>query len=169
MKLKLHHLGYILNMALVGIQRLFEMSKAIVFRLGKLAFHLETWRTKPILTRTEDCYLFCRPRSLGLYTACCHELYELEKWFKPLAKGVVVDVGAYMGTYAVRACRNAERVIAIELLPYNFVMLKKNIELNRCAGKAILVNKAVGSVRRVAYMKIPKIKDYVSYTRASLK
>lgn len=131
MRLELHYLGYILNTTPVEIQGLLEMSKAIVFRLGKLHPHLETGLTKPILVRTRDGYLFfCRPRTPDLYTVCCHELYELEKWFKPLAKGVVVDVGAYIGTYAVRACRSAEKVVAVEPLPHNFVVLEKNVELN---------------------------------------
>jgi hypothetical protein len=57
-----------------------------------------------------------RARTPDLYTVAVAERYELEKWFKPLAKGVVVDVGSYIGTYTVRALKTADLVIAVEPL-----------------------------------------------------
>lgn len=84
-----------------------------------------------IVVRSWDGYLFyARPRTSDLYAICCEEVYELKNWFKPHAKGVVVDVGAYIGTYTVRAMYSADLVIAIEPLPYNFRILQTNIRLN---------------------------------------
>ncbi|MEM0049732.1 MAG: FkbM family methyltransferase [Candidatus Bathyarchaeia archaeon] len=157
-------------MAPVEIRGVFQVARAFTFRLGGFVPQFEAGLSKPILVRTRDGYLFfCRPHTPDLYTVCCHELYELEKWFKPLVRGVFVDVGAYIGTYTVRACKNAEIVIAIEPLPHNFAVLKKNIELNQCSKKVVLVNKAVGSMRRVSYMELQKSMNYISYSTASLK
>jgi hypothetical protein len=62
-----------------------------------------------IVVRSWDGFLlYARPRTSDLYAICCEEVYELENWFKPHAKGVVVDVGVYIGTYTVRAMHTAE-------------------------------------------------------------
>jgi len=38
-------------------------------------------------------------RDSDLYAITLEEVFVLENWFKPLAKGVVVDVGTYIGKY----------------------------------------------------------------------
>jgi len=81
-----------------------------------------------MIVKSWDNFLFyIRPRTSDLYAVCCEEVYELENWFKPFVKGIVVDVGAYIGTYTVRAMYSADLVIAIEPLPYNFRILQTNI------------------------------------------
>ena len=68
------------------------------------------------IVRSWDGFLFyARPRTSDLYAIYCEEIYELENWFKPHAMGAVVDVGAYIGTYTVRAMHTADLVIAIEI------------------------------------------------------
>jgi len=58
-----------------------------------------------MIVKSWDNFLFyIRPRTSDLYAVCCEEVYELENWFKPFVKGIVVDVDAYIGTYTVRAC-----------------------------------------------------------------
>jgi FkbM family methyltransferase len=111
-----------------------------------------------IVVRSWDGYLFyARPRTSDLYAICCEEVYELKNWFKPHAKGVVVDVGAYIGTYTVRAMYSADLVIAIEPLPYNFRILQTNIRLNlhKQKAKTILINKAVAEKRGSAKIFVP--------------
>lgn len=51
---------------------------------------------------------------------------ELENWFKPLARGVVADVGAYIGSYTVRTCKSADLVVVIGPLPFNFSVLQSS-------------------------------------------
>lgn len=49
---------------------------------------------------------------------------------------VVVDIGANIGYYALLEAKlvgNKGKVYAVEPVPYNFELLEKNIELNRCS------------------------------------
>jgi hypothetical protein len=99
-------------------------------RLRGSGSNFDCYLRKGIIVRSWDGFLFyARPRTSDLYAICCEEVYELENWFKPHAKGVVVDVGAYIGTYTVRAMRTAKLVIAIEPLPINYKALQVNIKL----------------------------------------
>jgi len=63
-----------------------------------------------------------------------------EKRFK--ASGVVVDIGAFVGMFSVKAALSATEVIAIEPYPATFEMLRSN-----CANipNVKLVNKAISS------------------------
>jgi FkbM family methyltransferase len=45
---------------------------------------------------------------------------------------VFVDVGACIGAYTIRACKNGLRTIAIEPDPDNYGILIENIKLNSC-------------------------------------
>jgi FkbM family methyltransferase len=111
-----------------------------------------------MIVKTWDGFLFMvRARTPDLYTVAVAERYELEKWFKPLAKGVIVDVGTYIGTYTVRALKTADLVIAVEPLPLNFKVLKVNVGLNDHARRSdvILVEKAVAGAKGKARIFIP--------------
>ncbi|MEM2767827.1 MAG: hypothetical protein QXQ47_05905 [Candidatus Bathyarchaeia archaeon] len=107
-------LGYTFNITMLNINDYFELYRAMLLQLseraskGPLEYHLS--RNKIVKTWDEFLF-FVRARSPDLYATAIAERYELEKWFKPLAKGVVVDVGAYIGTYTVRACKSADLVI----------------------------------------------------------
>jgi FkbM family methyltransferase len=63
-------------------------------------------------------------------------------------------VGAYIGTYTVRAMHTADLVIAIEPLPINFKALQINVALNahKRRAKVILVNKAIAERRKETKM-----------------
>src|SRR2546430_7542492 len=50
--------------------------------------------------------------------------------FQVAAGDVVVDVGAHIGRYALRAAARASKVIAIEPDPSNFILLEQNVRLN---------------------------------------
>jgi hypothetical protein len=115
--------------------------------------HLRKAQKQPrcvAIVKTLDGFLFAvRAWTSDLHIATSAERFELENWFKPLAKGVVVDVGAYIGTYTVRAMKKADLVVAIEPLPLNFKVLQVNVELNRWRrGDVILINKAVAKERK---------------------
>ncbi|MEM4004808.1 MAG: FkbM family methyltransferase [Desulfurococcaceae archaeon] len=164
-------LGYSFNIKMLNINDFFELYKAMLLQLseraskGSLEYHLS--RNK--IVKTWDGFLFfVRARSPDLYATAIAERYELEKWFKPLAKGVVVDVGAYIGTYTVRACKSAELVIGIEPLPFNFAVLAVNVKLNDCSN-VVLVNKAVGAFEGQLSMFVPIKNHFISFSTASLK
>jgi hypothetical protein len=66
---------------------------------------------KGVIVRTcEDFLFYARSRTTDLYAICCEEVYELENWFKPRAKDAVIDVGAYIGTYTVRAMKRLNKL-----------------------------------------------------------
>ena len=54
--------------------------------------------------------------------------YERVRGFEP--EGVVVDVGAYLGFYSVRASRRSEAVVAVEANPLACRYLEVNLRLN---------------------------------------
>jgi len=107
-----------------------------------------------VVRRREGVYSVIRPNTSDLYNFALEEEYELKNWFLPVASGVVVDVGAYIGKYTLFACKKSsvEKVIAIEPLPLNFVTLAANVKLNKCEEKVIIVNKAIDAVKGVKEM-----------------
>ena len=128
---------------------------------GYMGYHIPG--SEIVLIRTWDDFLFAvRPKTPDLeYATLIPEYYELTKWFLPNAKGVVIDVGANVGGYTVRACGQAEIVIAIEPQNDVFRFLKINTYIN-CKGKAkvMLLNKAVGAKRGVTYLEVPVDERY---------
>jgi FkbM family methyltransferase len=127
-------------------------------RLRGSGSNFDCYLRNGIVVRSWDGFLFyARPRTSDLYAICCEEVYELENWFKPHAKGVVIDVGAYIGTYTVRAMHTADLVIAIEPLPANLRTLQINVTLNayRRKAKVILINKAIAEEKKKAKIFVP--------------
>jgi len=58
---------------------------------------------------------------------------------------VIVDVGAYIGTYTLVACKEGAQVIALEPDPDNYNVLRSNIELNGCTDRVKPLMIAAGS------------------------
>ncbi|MGB9831389.1 MAG: FkbM family methyltransferase, partial [Fervidicoccus fontis] len=119
---------------------------------------LEEYLGKSVIVRHRyGPYFLVRANTSNLFHVALEEDYELRTWFLPLAKGIVVDVGAYIGKYTVFACKKeeVERVIAIEPLPSNFLSLMANVKLNDCYNKVVLVNSAVSRSKGYAEMCIP--------------
>src|SRR3972149_2094785 len=73
------------------------------------------------------------PDTMSFYVIQPHyEKFE-QKWFHPKKGDVVVDIGAHIGKYTIEAAiRVGEegKIIAVEPLPSNFEILKKNIKIN---------------------------------------
>jgi FkbM family methyltransferase len=57
--------------------------------------------------------------------------------------GVVMDVGANIGTFSVRFGRQCSKLIAFEPHPGNFRLLEANLRLNALEGKAVAYQAAV--------------------------
>jgi len=62
---------------------------------------------------------------------CFHHVFGCDEYgldaFPPGTLGTVVDVGAHIGLFTVRAARLAHRVIAIEPVGENFQLLERNV------------------------------------------
>ena len=58
---------------------------------------------------------------------------------------VVVDVGGYIGDFAIYAVKRlkARKVVACEPSPRNFALLKRNVAVNRYGDRIQMLNKAV--------------------------
>jgi precorrin-6B methylase 2 len=128
--------------------------------------------TKLIVIRhSTGLYFLVRPNTMDLYDIALAELYELKKWFLPRIGGVVVDVGAYIGKYAIFACakQNVRRVIAIEPVPANAVVIRANAKLNECEDKVSVVEEAVASARGELTLYIPYDLRFLSLGGSTLK
>jgi len=168
-------LGYTFNVRMTSYTDYLLLLKAMLFRsVQGFRFSenpLEYYLDRAMIVKTWDGFMFfVRPKSPDLYAIAVAERMEIQKWFKPLARGVVVDVGAYIGTYTVRACKQADLVVAVEPHPFNFISLVVNVKLNfKNHDNVILVNKAVGPYETISPLCVPTRNNYVSYAEASLK
>ncbi|MEM3906072.1 MAG: FkbM family methyltransferase [Nitrososphaerota archaeon] len=162
-------LGYTVNIKMLSINDYFELYKAILLRLGERKGPLEYHISRNKIVKTWDGFLFfARARSPDIYATAVAERYELEKWFKPLAKGVQVDVGEYIGTCTMMVCKSVDLDVRIEPHPSNFAVFVVNVELNDCSN-AVLVNKAVGMFEDQLLMFVLIKNHYISFSTASLK
>jgi len=83
--------------------------------------------------------------------------YEPTSQFKPKAGWIVIDVGAHIGLYTIRAARLVGSdgvVIAIEPNPSSYEVLKLNLKLNRLTN-VIPVNIAISNFSGKAVLYIP--------------
>jgi len=72
-----------------------------------------------------------------------HEPITTE-WFDVGEDDIVVDIGAHIGRYTLRAASKASKVIAVEPDPSNFRLLESNVALNGLSN-VVLVSKAMSS------------------------
>jgi FkbM family methyltransferase len=86
---------------------------------------------KAIHVRIDGVSFAIRPRTVDLAMAALTvDPTEITRRFRPERGAIVIDVGANIGGYALRAALIAERVIAVEPEASNFVRLVGNIQLN---------------------------------------
>ena len=67
---------------------------------------------------------------------------EYEKFYVPKNGDIILDVGAHIGAFTLKTCRFNRNglVVAVEPDPHNFELLRKNVQLNSCCERVILVN-----------------------------
>lgn len=82
-----------------------------------------------------------------------HEPYEYRIWFSKIITKVrtFIDVGAYVGGYAVRACKAGVKVYAVEPSAENYNVLSQNLKFNEC-NNVILLNVAAGDFKGKALL-----------------
>lgn len=74
-----------------------------------------------------------------------HEIWKLKCYdAASVGKGLVVDIGAHIGGYTIKAAKSGATVISYEAAPDNYELLKANMRLNQCK-KAKAYNIAVSS------------------------
>jgi hypothetical protein len=107
-----------------------------------------------LLIKTGDeIYWHIRRRSLDDIAApllpFISEPYEYHEWFEKIVKEntVFVDVGAFLGGYAIRAAKKGAKVLAFEPSKSNYQFLERNIQTNNLRNKIIAFKIAVGSAR----------------------
>src|SRR2546425_2322760 len=85
-----------------------------------------------------------RPRTNDLDLISSKHEPLVTRSFQVAAGDVVVDAGAHIGRYALRAAARASRVIAVEPDPSNFILLEQNVRLNGFSN-VVLVPHALSS------------------------
>src|SRR5438128_4209816 len=85
-----------------------------------------------------------RPRTNDLDLISSKHEPMATRSFQVAAGDVVVDVGAHIGRYALRAATKASQVIAVEPDPSNFSLLERNVRLNGFSN-VVLVPHALSS------------------------
>jgi len=107
-----------------------------------------------LLIKTGDgIYWHIRRRSLDDISApllpFISEPYEYHEWLEKIVKenAVFVDVGAFLGGYAIRAAKKGAKVLAFEPSKSNYQLLERNIQINNLGNKITAFKIAVGSAR----------------------
>jgi FkbM family methyltransferase len=95
-----------------------------------------------------------RPGSDDLAILLGNHEPEVLRWFAPRAGEVVVDVGAHIGLYTLRAARRGARVIAFEPNPGTAAVLDENLRLNGFHDVTVR-HIALGTIEDEALLHIP--------------
>ena len=113
-----------------------------------------------------DFEFYCRNNNDDIPMMTTHEYDNIERNFTPKEGDIVIDVGAHIGPYTLKASKRIGlngKVVAIEADPENFDILNRNVQLNKLTN-VIALNYA-------AYSKEDKIRLYLlkvdksSYTK----
>src|SRR5215211_3000966 len=105
---------------------------------------------------------YCRSNNDDFHMMTTHENDIIEHNFTPKEGDIVIDVGAHIGPYTLKASKRVGlngKVIAIEADPGNFDILNRNIQLNKLTN-VIALNYA-------AYSKEDKIRLYLLQDESS--
>lgn len=99
---------------------------------------------------------YCRNNNDDFQVMIFHEDDLIDQYFTPKEDNIVIDVGAHIGPYTLKASKHVGlngKVVAIEADPANFDILNLNIQLNK------LIN--VVALNYAAYSKEDKIKLFL--------
>ncbi len=81
-----------------------------------------------------------------------YEIFFAKEYPLTIRRGdIVLDLGAHIGFFTVHAARLAEKVVAVEPLPRNFLTLRMNVMLNHL-DNVFLVNKAIADRTGHSYL-----------------
>ena len=86
--------------------------------------------SKPVTVSVSGVLALIRPQTADLGMLAAPNERVAARWFEPQPGDVVVDIGAHIGRFTLKAAKSAAKVIAVEPVQSNFSMLEANIELN---------------------------------------
>lgn len=121
---------------------------------GSVGEHLRG--VEPVEVRFAGFLAYVRPRSEDLAILTGNHEPGVMDWFEPKHGQFVVDAGAHIGTYTLRAAIRGARVVAFEPNPETYRILIANISLNRL-GTVSAHNIALGSARGSARLRLPPV------------
>lgn len=110
--------------------------------------------TTPIRVSFRGLRAFVRPGSDDVAILVGNHEPEVIRWFRPRRGELVVDVGAHIGTYTLRAARAGARVISFEPNPETARVLRENLRLNGFLDVDVR-QLALGAEQGVAELHIP--------------
>jgi hypothetical protein len=97
-------LKYVLSVNAVNVVDEVRLLRAIFSRIINFRSlrRLEEYLGKSVIVRHKyGPYFLVGANTSDLFHVALEEDYELKTWFLPYAKGIVVDVNTYIGTYTV--------------------------------------------------------------------
>ncbi len=110
---------------------------------------------------------YCRNNKDDFQIMTFHEDDILEHNFTPKNGDTVIDVGAHIGPYTLKASKwvgSNGKVVAIEAAPDNFDILNRNIQLNKLTN-VIALNYAAYSKQDKIKLFLPSKAEELSYTK----
>lgn len=119
----------------LGLSQLFKAYLFRAFRVGRMPLRLPD-RQRIVVDASQLPWIL-----LNIAHIYCYEDYEFVEEVKPRKGWMVVDVGAYVGVYTLKAARRVGskgRVVALEPHPASFRLLKHNVELNHLENVKLL-------------------------------
>jgi FkbM family methyltransferase len=112
------------------------------------------WAPGPVAVRGNGWTALVRPQTEDFLYLVGDRKPDVTRWFDPAAGELVVDVGAYIGAFSLRAASRGAEVIAVEANPVTFAALDENFRLNGFS-HAHLVNSAVGASDGQVILHVP--------------
>lgn len=114
--------------------------------------------TSPVRVRAQGLIFSLRPRSEDLQYILAGNKRATENWFTPQGGDVVVDVGAHVGAFSLRAAARGAKVISLEPNPSTAKALRTNISLNRLYSISV-IEAAAGAVEGSEQLWVPDVWD----------
>jgi FkbM family methyltransferase len=112
----------------------------------------------PVRVRVNGLRFDARPRSEDLLYLLPSHKGTVQRWFRPTAGQTVVDVGAHVGYYSIRAASLGAHVVSIEPNPSTAAALRANVRLNHLENVRV-EQVALGSSAGSALLEVPEIWD----------
>jgi FkbM family methyltransferase len=113
--------------------------------------------TEALVTTRNGLKYVLRPKMGDL--SILNEILRNDLYSQWPVSGIVVDIGAHIGVFAVQASASSDRVVCYEPHPRNFELLQKNIAIN-ALNNVKAIRQAVGDTRGVKRLSVYEPKSY---------